>query len=136
MSDKMTLGECALARARDVVYGTQRRSQDYGDFFGHMTLTGKLWAPVLAGWAEATNGEEAVPPDLIPICMNLDKIARSLNGRPIFDSPVDMIGWAAGYADILERQGRLGERITPIRAYLSGLGALPEFEADEDEESE
>lgn len=68
------------------------RNDDYGHPFFDFSRTGRMWGAVLSEWAKKTNGDQPVPPELVPLCMVCVKISRQVN-HPKRDNLSDGAGY-------------------------------------------
>lgn len=75
--------------AHRIVNGS--RQKYYGHPRNDFYRTGKLWGTVLADWR--LSGSDAVPPNLVGLCMALVKISRECNSHKR-DNLVDLAGYA------------------------------------------
>ncbi len=73
----------------------------YGHPFDDFTRTGMIWGGILKDWR--TSGTDAVPPELVGLCMVGIKISRECH-RPKRDNLVDGAGYFKTVALVRERQ--------------------------------
>lgn len=85
-------------------------SGDRGDDYGHpledFSKTGRMWGAILSNWAQKTAGQDAVPPELVGLCMMALKISREAH-KPKRDNRVDIAGYSK-CVDMIQSKLALG----------------------------
>jgi len=89
--------ETILQEAQRLVHGPRQVS--YGHPYDDFSRTGRMWGAILGL-------PEAVPPDLVALCLVAVKVSREVNA-PKRDNRVDMAGYAETLELVRQRQEEL-----------------------------